>query len=42
VCPNGTMDCSGTCADVANDANNCGGCGTRCVPGHGCVNGACK
>src|SRR5262245_53583881 len=35
----------GTCRDLNNDPNNCGGCGTACgAPTHGtaaCTNGAC-
>jgi hypothetical protein len=33
---------SSTCADLANDPNNCGSCGHTCGDaGYGCVNGGC-
>ena len=34
--------CSGTCTDLAIDANNCGKCGNKCAGAGVCVGGACK
>jgi hypothetical protein len=51
ACSNGTKDCDGIEANgcevtVATDINNCGGCGTKCMPGAnvaavGCAASAC-
>jgi hypothetical protein len=45
VAPNGTT-CSGTCVDVNNDPNNCGGCGIACSGSQGaaglCIGGKCN
>ncbi|MBQ9395214.1 MAG: hypothetical protein IJU23_06815 [Proteobacteria bacterium] len=30
-CTNGLQNCSGTCIDINNDANNCGSCGNSCL-----------
>jgi expansin len=35
------MLCSAACVDTQNDANNCGGCGTKCASDGACVSGAC-
>jgi hypothetical protein len=29
--------CGGACVDLASDTNNCGVCGTRCLPGQTCI-----
>jgi hypothetical protein len=34
-------DCGGVCVDVANDPNNCGGCGLLCPQGDSCSAGVC-
>lgn len=39
-CAEGSEWCDGTCVDVRVDAENCGGCGNRCVDGI-CRDGAC-
>jgi hypothetical protein len=42
TCP-GKMLCAGQCADVSQDAKNCGSCGKVCVaPGQRCESGSCK
>ncbi len=41
-CVSGFRDCDGLCADVANDPNNCGGCGNICPPGESCIMGMCS
>ncbi len=41
VCPTGTMDCGGTCADLASDSQNCGGCAMPCAAGTTCSGGQC-
>jgi uncharacterized protein YkwD len=41
VCPTGTVDCSGTCADLQTNPLHCSGCGLPCDPGDLCVNGTC-
>src|SRR4051812_10264253 len=38
----GTMMCSGRCVDTMTDSMNCGGCGTACPAGMGCVGGSCS
>jgi hypothetical protein len=40
-CPSGRTSCSGTCADLQNDARHCGSCGTSCLSGQTCFNGRC-
>ena len=40
VCTGSTTCCGSTCADLNNDPNNCGTCGTKCPTGK-CQNGAC-
>lgn len=37
----GLTDCGGTCIDIANDPNNCGGCGLVCPQGASCSAGVC-
>ena len=37
----GLTDCGGTCIDIANDPNNCGGCGLVCPQGDSCSAGVC-
>ncbi len=34
--------CTGQCADLKTDTENCGKCGTRCPEAQACVNGACS
>jgi hypothetical protein len=41
VCPAGQRACNGTCAEVALDPSNCGGCGVACAAGEACSAGAC-
>jgi hypothetical protein len=41
VCDAGYTSCGGNCVDLANDGNNCGGCGNSCGMGHSCVGGNC-
>lgn len=46
-CGNGAACCGGSCADLANDVNNCGGCGNVCEPPGpyeevACVSGQCE
>lgn len=33
---------AGLCADIMNDASNCGGCGVVCAAGLECKNGSCR
>jgi expansin (peptidoglycan-binding protein) len=40
MCMTGTL-CSGSCIDTTADANNCGGCGTKCDSGGACVDSKC-
>ena len=40
MCMMGTL-CSNACVDTQADANNCGGCGTKCDTGGACVDGKC-
>jgi endo-1,4-beta-D-glucanase Y len=42
TCSAGQMACSGTCANVATDNQNCGSCGMVCGTGRTCQAGACK
>jgi hypothetical protein len=46
VCNTGFGNCNGVASDgcevnTLNDANNCGGCGTRCGVNQACANGYC-
>ena len=41
TCPDGQMQCSGTCVGVTADAHNCGGCGKSCPAALACIDGAC-
>ena len=47
VCAAGETTCAGTggaanfCADIQNDRNNCGACGTVCAGNQDCAGGAC-
>jgi len=41
VCPDGLVDCNGTCLDTMSDALNCGACGHDCLGG-GCTTGVCE
>jgi hypothetical protein len=40
-CPQGTVNCRGQCVILAEDRNNCGGCGVVCPEGRTCVGGTC-
>lgn len=40
-CDGGTTACGDTCANLASDNANCGGCGNVCSAGKVCSNGAC-
>src|SRR5437588_8083393 len=40
-CAAGELLCSGACADLLSDPENCGGCGRACPPGLYCVRGGC-
>jgi len=40
-CGPGTKPCSGTCANLQVDPNNCGACGNKCKPGQVCMSGKC-
>ena len=40
MCMSGML-CTNSCVDAQNDANNCGGCGTKCATGGSCVSGMC-
>jgi hypothetical protein len=39
--PQGGNCCAGGCADLANDAHNCGACGRSCRAGEICLRGNC-
>jgi hypothetical protein len=41
-CGSGLTRCGNQCVNTATDPNNCGGCGTACASGEGCVNGTCS
>jgi hypothetical protein len=42
VCGEGNDTCCpGSCTNLANDLNNCGGCGTVCATGEACIEGVC-
>ena len=42
-CPEGTIDCQGTCVNLSSDTHNCGKCGFECNESYGlhCENGGC-
>ena len=42
ICAPGLAECSGACVNFANNASNCGACGTVCANGTTCTNGRCK
>ncbi|PSM30957.1 Stigma-specific protein, Stig1, partial [Haliangium sp. UPWRP_2] len=41
-CPTGQTNCSGTCVNLQDDKNNCGGCGMVCNGTKNCSGGVCK
>ncbi len=41
VCPTGLTDCDGICVDTSLNRNNCGMCGTICLPNEDCCHGSC-
>jgi hypothetical protein len=41
TCCFGAVECNGSCIDLKNDANNCGGCGVRCGADKRCSGGSC-
>lgn len=41
-CPAAQDCCAGTCVDLDDNTQNCGGCGLRCDPGLTCNNGTCS
>lgn len=41
-CPRGMTNCKGNCADLKNDANNCGACGTVCPVTRANSHSVCK
>jgi hypothetical protein len=41
-CPPGQAECAGTCANLASDLANCGGCQVACAAGASCQNGVCR
>jgi len=41
ACADGQTECTGACADLETDDNNCGGCGARCGVDSVCVGGRC-
>jgi Cys-rich repeat protein len=40
-CAAGQSCCTGECADLTSDNQNCGGCGMACAAGETCGNGVC-
>lgn len=42
LCPSGQTRCNGGCVALATDANNCGACGSACLPGAMCAASACS
>lgn len=40
-CPNGRVNCGGTCRDLNTDSAACGSCFVVCPAGRGCANGNC-
>lgn len=42
VCPSTQTNCNGVCVNLQENANNCGACGTACLPYGGvCLSGSC-
>jgi len=41
-CAAGQVQCGAVCSDTGRDPSNCGGCGSVCAAGAGCVRGACS
>jgi Stigma-specific protein, Stig1 len=41
-CVGGTVECDGSCADLASDNSNCGSCNHACTSSENCVSGACQ
>jgi hypothetical protein len=41
TCPDGQMQCNGTCIGVTADGNNCGMCGRTCPAALACIAGEC-
>lgn len=41
-CDPGQTECSGFCADLTSDSNNCGSCGHACAGAQTCSNGSCR
>lgn len=41
TCPPGQSICLDACADLQNDAKNCGRCGLACLAGQACIAGQC-
>ena len=41
VCCSASVEAPISCADLANDTLNCGGCGVKCPPGLNCSQGVC-
>lgn len=41
-CDFGEAVCGGSCVDVSNDPNNCGGCGDTCAAGDECWDAQCS
>ena len=41
LCPDGLVDCSGTCSSPPTDTANCGSCGNACGPSQTCSEGQC-
>lgn len=42
TCPNGQIECNGTCVDLDSDVLNCGVCDNNCPQGATCENGVCS
>ena len=40
-CTVGETECTGLCANLQTDSENCGKCGALCPAGQGCVAGKC-
>lgn len=41
-CLKGEVQCDGSCVKLADDADNCGACGTKCDSGSVCSAGSCQ
>lgn len=41
TCPPGKLACNGVCVAIAQDADNCGGCGIQCAGEIVCISGQC-